>query len=221
MMISQGLSYIVAVIHAPSHRKKSEEYDRLIEQGQYRQLQVDASDKKLSLEIEGPIVSPPSLKDGLTSEALGRLLSVILKQPVLPASLLGLALSFFEVGMPPEVNVTLFNCSKGFRYGLYIMLGLYTTIADDVMAIRLIAGALGLRFIIAGIVGVFIWLYMPVSSIVRTSMAMAALAPASTMPINLMAEFSYDSRFAEMAATMTTISVIISFAIEQSVMALY
>ena len=225
MMISQGLSYIVAVIHAPKGARKefgqNEEKSGLIE-GQYLQLKIDENDIRLTpFELDGSNRSPPGIGEGFNPEAIGKLLRVVLKQPVLPASLIGLLLSVCEVGMPPELNIVMFECSKGFRYGLYLMLGLYTALADDVMSIRLIAGALGLRFIIAGIVAVFLWLYMPVSSIVRTSMAMAALAPASTMPINLMAEFSYEPRFAEMATTLTTISVIISFAVEQSVMAFY
>ena len=204
MWISQGLVYVLTAMHAP---EKKDECEGDLEE----EPLVKVTD--VPFEIEGvkqikPIPSFPVMQ-------------IIMRQPVLPLALLGLLLNSANVGVPPTLNEIMFSCSRAFRFGLYIMLGLYTTIANDIVSVRLIAGALGIRLIVAAIVALLIWLYLPLSGLVKTTMAMAMLAPASTMTINLLAEFGYSAVFTEMSATLTTISVGISFLIEQVVIAFY
>lgn len=169
----------------------------------------------------------PRLNEGADSTKMGtedikQLFRVMLvRQPTLPASLSGMLLGFSGVTMSQSTDDLLIVSGTGFRYGLYILLGLYATYSSDIVAKRLISSALSLRLLIYGLLAVFLWLYVPLSNMVRTTLALAILAPASTQAINLMVEFGYPPEYAEMSATVTTVSVLVALLIDQAVLSLY
>jgi predicted permease len=202
MWISQGLLYYLAAVHAPKKQAAKAEID-------LEEVESDAL-----------ITGQSTIDDN--SQQMRRLLHVmLLRQPTLPASLLGFSLGIAGVGLSPVLDELLLFSGKGFRYGLYVLLGLYATVSSDVIAKRLIAASLSLRFLIYGLLAVLLWLYLPITDMARTTIAVSVLAPASTQSINLMAEFHYPAEYAEMSATVTTVSVIVAFLIEQAVLSLY
>ena len=204
MWISQGLLYYLAALHAP--RKG------------IAKAHIDLEE----VESDGLITGESTRGTRMGAEDIKQLFSVMLvRQPTLPASLVGLFLGFIGFGISPWVDDLLLLSGRGFRYGLYLLLGLYATLASDIVAKRLIAASLSLRLLIYGLLAVVLWLYLPLTDMVRTTVAMTVLAPASTQAINLMAEFGYPPEYAEMSATVTTVSVLASFLIDQAVLSLY
>jgi len=201
MWISQGLLYYLAALHAPKKISKKAE--------------IDLEDVEANGLISGKVL----IDEGVKTKKL--LHVMLVTQPTLPASLVGLLLGLSGLGMSPATDQVLLVSGKAFRYGLYILLGLYATLSSDLVAKRLIAASLSLRFLVYGLLAVMLWLYLPIGDMARTTIAISVLAPASTQSINLMAEFGYPTEYTEMSATVTTVSVIVAFLIEQAVLSLY
>jgi predicted permease len=105
-----------------------------------------------------------------------------------------------------------------FKPSLYLLIGLYSEIITDVAQLRMVFTALGLRYLFAGFMALMIWLWMPFGELERTTMALTLLSPVSTMTMYLAAEYNYPTNFVAMSATLTTISVFISFVVQEAVM---
>lgn len=142
-------------------------------------------------------------------------------QPVLPAFAGGLLLSVYNVGCPLIVDYTLETVGVFFKPSLYLLIGLYSELITDVAQLRIIFTAIGLRYLFAGFVALMIWLWLPFGDLERTTMALSFLSPVSTMTMYLAAEHRYPSQFVAMSATLTIVSVFVSFIIQETVIRLF
>jgi predicted permease len=142
----------------------------------------------------------------------------VLYQPILPAFILGIILSVSKVGCPAVVDYVMETVGLFFKPSLYLLIGLYSEIITDVAQLRMVFTALGLRYLFAGFMALMIWLWMPFGELERTTMALTLLSPVSTMTMYLAAEYNYPTNFVAMSATLTTISVFISFVVQEAVM---
>jgi len=147
--------------------------------------------------------------------------SSILFQPILPAFAIGLLLSLYNVGCPVVADLSLEAIGLLFKPCLYFLIGLYTDIITEPKELRIVFTALGLRYLFAALVGLAMWLWLPFPNLERTTMALSLLSPVSTMTIYLTAEYGYPTEYLSMSAAITTISVFVSFAIQEVIMRSY
>jgi predicted permease len=145
----------------------------------------------------------------------------VLIQPVLPAFAFGLVLSINEVGCPAFVDYIMETIGLFFKPSLYFLIGLYSELITDAIQLKIVMTALGLRYLFAGFMALMIWLWLPFGSLERTTMALSMLSPASTMTMYLAAEYDYPQQFISMSAALTTMSVFLSFMIQEAVMRSY
>lgn len=145
-------------------------------------------------------------------------ISSILFQPILPAFAVGLLLSLYEVGCPVVVDLGLEAIGLLFKPCLYFLIGLYSDILTDPRELKIVFTALGLRYLFASLLGLVIWLWLPFQNLERTTMALSLLSPVSTMTIYLSAEYNYPNEYLSMSAAMTTISVFLSFIVQEVIM---
>ena len=148
-------------------------------------------------------------------------LSSVLFQPILPAFLIGLFLSLYSIGCPIVVDLSLEAIGLLFKPCLYFLIGLYSDIITDPQELRIVFTVIGLRYLFAAFIGLAMWLWLPFPSLERTTMALSLLSPVSTMTIYLSAEYGYPNHFLSMSAAITTISVFLSFGIQEIVMRSY
>ena len=156
-----------------------------------------------------------------TKKSLYDIVSAVLYQPILPAFGVGLLLSTYNVGCPVAIDYTLEAIGLFFKPCLYFLIGLYSEGFTSVLQFKIIMTTLGLRYLFAGFAAVMVWLWSPFGSLERTTMALSLLSPVSTMTMYLAAEYNYPTQFLSMSATLTTISVFISFILQEAVMRSY
>ena len=149
------------------------------------------------------------------------ILRAVLYQPILPAFGAGLLLSSYGIGCPVAVDYSLEAVGLFFKPCLYFLIGLYSEGITSSLQLKIIVTALGLRYLFSGFVATIMWLWLPFDSLERTTMALSLLSPVSTMTMYLAAEYNYPTQFLSMSATLTTISVFISFIIQEAVMRSY
>lgn len=145
----------------------------------------------------------------------------VLFQPILPAFALGLLLSLYNIGCPVVVDLSLEAIGLLFKPCLYFLIGLYSDIITDPKELRIVVTALGLRYLFAAFTGLAMWLWLPFPNLERTTMSLSLLSPVSTMTIYLSAEYGYPNEFLPMSAAITTISVFVSFVIQEVIMRSY
>lgn len=150
-----------------------------------------------------------------------KLFRAVLYQPVLPAFLLGLSLSVSDVGCPSSVDIVLETVGLFFKPCLYFLIGLHSEFITDGEQMKIILTSLGLRYLFAGFMALTIWLWLPFGTLERTTMALSLLSPVSTMTMYLAAEYQYPQQYVAMSAALTTMSVFLSFVIQEVVMRLY
>jgi predicted permease len=149
------------------------------------------------------------------------IIKAVVYQPILPAFTMGLLLSVKNTGCPMMVDLSLEAVGLLFKPCLYFLIGLYTDVIKDFGQFKIVMTVLGLRYLFAGFVAVLIWLWFPFDTLERTTMALSFLSPVSTMTMYLVAEYGYPSGYVSMSATLTTISVFLSFIIQEAVMRSY
>ena len=154
-------------------------------------------------------------------KSLSDIVKAVIYQPILPAFGAGLLLSTYGIGCPVGIDYSLEAVGLFFKPCLYFLIGLYTEGITSFLQLRIIVTALGLRYLFAGFVAVMMWLWLPFGPLERTTMALSILSPVSTMTIYLAAEYNYPTQFLSMSATLTTISVFISFVLQELVMRSY
>lgn len=152
---------------------------------------------------------------------LSDVLSGIVFQPILPAFAMGLMLSLYNIGCPVVVDLSLEAVGLLFKPCLYFLIGLCSDIITDPRELKIVLTALGLRYLSASLIGLAMWLWLPFPNLERTTMALSLLSPVSTMTIYLSAEYGYPNEFLSMSAAVTTISVFVSFAIQEIIMRSY
>lgn len=145
----------------------------------------------------------------------------VLYQPILPAFIIGLGLNLNNFGCPAGADYAMECVGLLFKPFLYFLIGLYSELITDSLQLRIVGTVLGLRYLFAGFFAVLIWLWLPFDSLERTTMALSLLSPVSTMSMYLAAEYNYPKEYLSMSATLTTVSVFISFAIQECVMQSY
>ena len=145
----------------------------------------------------------------------------VLYQPILPAFGLGLALSLYDVGCPVAVDYVMEGIGLLFKPCLYFLIGLYCEMITNFLQFKIVMTALSLRYLFSGCVAIMMWLWLPYGDLERTTMALSLLSPVSTMTMYLAAEYNYPTQYMAMSATLTTISVFISFLIQEGVMRSY
>jgi predicted permease len=139
-------------------------------------------------------------------------------QPILPAFLVGLLLSLSGTGCPTIIDYGLETVGLLFKPCLYFLIGLSSEIITDPTQLRIVVTSLGLRYLFAGFAAVMMWLWLPFGNMERTTMALTFLSPVSTMSMYLAAEYDYPVQYVGMSATLTTVSVFVSFIIQETVM---
>ncbi len=149
------------------------------------------------------------------------IIKAVVYQPILPAFALGLTLNLNNFGCPAGADYAMECVGLLFKPFLYFLIGLYSEVITDYLQLRIVATVLGLRYLFAGFFAVMLWLWLPFDSLERTTMALSLLSPVSTMSMYLVAEYNYPPEYLTMSATLTTISVFISFAIQEVVMQSY
>lgn len=142
----------------------------------------------------------------------------IFYQPILPAFALGLILSLNDVGCPVSLDYAMESMGLLYKPCLYFLIGLCSEIITCPHQMKFVATALGLRYLFAGVIACIMWLWLPFGALERTTMALAMLSPVSTMAMYLTAEYKYPKHYVSMSAMTTTISVLLSFFIQESVM---
>jgi predicted permease len=157
----------------------------------------------------------------LREKSWSDIIKAVLYQPILPAFLMGLFLSVHDAGCPVVLDLSLEAIGLLFKPCLYFLIGLHTDIIRDFNQFKIVATVLGLRYLFAGFIAVIIWLWFPFGNLERTTMALSFLSPASTMTMYLVAEYGYPARYISMSAALTTISVFLSFIIQEGVMRSY
>ena len=158
---------------------------------------------------------------GEISKSWVKLISAVLYQPVLPAFILGLCLSTYDVGCPSGPDMIMETVGLFFKPCLYFLIGLYSEFITDVEQMKIILTSLGLRYLFSGFVALIVWLWLPFGALERTTMALSLLSPVSTMTMYLTAEYQYPQQYITMSAALTTISVFLSFVIQEVVMRSY
>jgi predicted permease len=145
----------------------------------------------------------------------------ILVQPILLAFLAGLALNLAAVPCSTVINVSLELTGSLFRPLMYLVLGLLCSfdILRDRAAVSTVMKALALRYALGCVLALLIYNLAPLEYTVRATISLALLAPASSIPIYLAAEYKYAPRYAAMSALLTSISVLVSFAAQQTLLA--
>ena len=156
-----------------------------------------------------------------SSKSVTDIIKAVVIQPVLPAFALGLLLSVYEVGCPASIDYTLETVGIFFKPSLYFLIGLYSEFITDKLQLKIVLTTLGLRYLFAGFMALMIWLWLPFGSLERTTMALSFLSPASTMTMYLAAEYEYPKQYISMSAALTTMSVFLSFLIQEAVMRSY
>lgn len=167
----------------------------------------------------GPLLehSPPT-KHHHTSRSMLGIIFAVFYQPVLPAFAFGLLLSLYNVGCPLLIDYSLETVGLFFKPSLYLLIGLYSEIITDTAQLRIILTAIGLRYLFAGSLSLMMWLWLPFGEMERTTMALSFLSPVSTMTMYLAAEHQYPDQFVAMSAALTTVSVFVSFIIQEAVL---
>jgi predicted permease len=149
------------------------------------------------------------------------IVKAVIIQPVLPAFVLGLVLSINDIGCPGSIDYGMEIIGLFFKPSLYFLIGLYSEFITDRFQLKIVLTALGLRYLFAGFMALMIWLWLPFGSLERTTMALSFLSPVSTMTMYLAAEYDYPKQFISMSAALTTMSVFLSFMIQEAVMRSY
>jgi predicted permease len=173
-----------------------------------------------------PLVNGSGQRDQWTNvvkddKSLGEILRAVLYQPILPAFVIGLVLNIKSIGCPDSVDYSMEFVGMLFRPLLYFLIGLYSELITDTLQLRIVATVLGLRYLFAGFFAVILWLWLPFDSLERTTMALSMLSPISTMSMYLVAEYNYPKEYLAMSATLATVSVFMSFVIQECVMQSY
>lgn len=145
------------------------------------------------------------------------IIGAVVFQPILPAFGMGLMMSIYNVGCPVGLDYALEGLGLLFKPCLYFLIGLYSEVILNALQLRIVVTVLGLRYLFAGSVALMMWLWLPFGDLERTTMALTLLSPVSTMTMYLAAEYNYPTQYVSMSATLTTISVFISFAIQEAV----
>lgn len=239
---AQGLLWGLAAFFSPNIKKESDELNfesafsnPLLDSGrnflqresdklnvfgnplkEFKSSDLDSPDFD-SLERQNLLADRP---EGEPPRALSLFESAIavLYQPILPAFALGITLSLYNVGCPVSLDYAMESIGLFFKPCLYILIGLCFEIISSPLQIRFIATALSVRYLFAGLTASIMWLWLPFGAVERTTMALAMLSPVSTMPMYLTAEYNYPKQYVSMSATLTSISVLFSFFIQEAVM---
>lgn len=171
-------------------------------------------------EVElGPLLEPNSpINHQHTDRSFSSIIFAVFYQPVLPAFAFGLVLSLYNVGCPLFIDYSLETLGLFFKPSLYLLIGLYSEVITDIAQLRIILTAIGLRYLFAGFLGLMMWLWLPFGEMERTTMALSFLSPVSTMTMYLAAEHKYPNQFVAMSAALTTVSVFVSFIIQEAVL---
>lgn len=184
----------------------------------HEQRQVATHDEE-SMELSCLLPDSQTKKlDAISCKSWRDIIASILFQPILTAFALGLLFSLYEVGCPVVVDLTLEAVGLLFKPCLYFLIGLYSDIITDPRELKIVFTALGLRYLFACLLGLAMWLWLPFQNLERTTMALSLLSPVSTMTIYLSAEYGYPNEYLSMSAAMTTISVFLSFVVQEVIM---
>jgi predicted permease len=151
-------------------------------------------------------------------ESLRKIVSAVLFQPVLPAFVIGLLFSLNNIGCPVYFDIAMETVGLFFKPSLYFLIGLCSEFVRDGPQMKIILTALGFRYLFCGTVALLVWLWLPFGAVERTTMALCLLSPVSTMTMYLVAEYGYPKKFVTMSAGITTISVFVSFFIQEAVL---
>jgi len=190
------------------------------EKGGYKDLEMESTHDD-SYEFDSLLAgSLPGETHGANRPWLD-IIAAVIYQPILPAFILGLLCSIYDVGCPMVVDLSLEAVGLLFKPCLYFLIGLSTDIITDFSQFKIIMTVLGLRYLFAGFLAVVVWLWFPFNELERTTMALSLLSPVSTMTMYLVAEYGYPPRYVSMSAALTTISVFLSFMIQETVMRSY
>jgi predicted permease len=212
--VAQGYLWGLAAFYAPS-RPASPTSSSYRTAYSMKRLDIESSveDESTSLLRRG---------DGRPGESAGRswldIIKAVLYQPILPAFFIGLILNSRNVPCPEPLDYTLEGLGLLFKPCLYFLIGLYAELITNINQLKTVLLSLGLRYISIGVVAVLMYLSLPAQPIVSVTMALSLLSPVTTMSMYLTAEYGYPSHLLGMSATLTTISVFLSFLIQEFVM---
>lgn len=181
------------------------------------------SSKKNPLDLEKAQELLKESENASNSENIMGIIKVIVFQPILIAFLIGLGFNVYGVRCPLILDFLLSYAGSFFRPSLYLVLGLYfdfTALSDTKSLLRVVT-TLFIRFTFNFAIGLFCWFLLPLGEVVRATIVLCLLSPASIMPMYLVAKFNYPTRYTSMSAFVSTLSVMISFVVQNTLMALY
>eukprot|EP00429_Kryptoperidinium_foliaceum_P138283 CAMPEP_0176287254 /NCGR_PEP_ID=MMETSP0121_2-20121125/53337_1 /TAXON_ID=160619 /ORGANISM="Kryptoperidinium foliaceum, Strain CCMP 1326" /LENGTH=284 /DNA_ID=CAMNT_0017627857 /DNA_START=155 /DNA_END=1009 /DNA_ORIENTATION=+ len=150
-------------------------------------------------EGESLIAKPAVAKGGGASAALRTLsdsmpreiLMDALKQPVLICCVMGFLMSFFGVPLPTALDTPLWVAGEPYKIALYFLVGFYGEFSLSSEDVTHLKCALGLRYLISGIIMVVVMAFLPFEPIYRNTVALALLSPTSSYTIFLVGEHGY------------------------------
>jgi predicted permease len=154
---------------------------------------------------------------------IGEIIKVVLFTPLLQSFVIGVVLNFTGLPAPFYLGEFLDIVGSLFRPSLYFVLGLLLSfdLLGDASAVRMVLGALALRFFFMGALALFAWKVMRFDRITRATVSLALLSPSSSTSVFVMSKYNYSEKFEAMMSLTLTLSVLIAFVTHSVLIAMF